>query len=201
MANILIEFGEFPQHREILGALLISYGEIEWALATCLQRVSDISASDATRILFRVRGESARIEVCDAIVRPAYTKIGLGGQWGNAIGATRHCKNIRNQYAHCHWRKFDDGVLRFLNLDAEAAAAEGPLIVSAVPLKLDLLQRQRSYFIYALDWLYYLEAEYGLRAGKSTSHDQVAPKSIPQPPLYDRPKTSFPSSADPAPGN
>jgi hypothetical protein len=196
MANVLIEFVDFPQHREILGTLLIAYGEIDWALATCLQRALDITPSDATRILFRVRGESARMEVCDAIVRPVFTKMGLGGQWGNAIGAARHCKKIRNQYAHCHWRKFDDGVLRFLNLDEEAAAAEGPLIVSAIPLNLDLLQRQRNYFIYTLDWLYYLEEEYSQRLGKSSSNNQVAPKSIPQPPLYDRPKAASPDFPD-----
>jgi hypothetical protein len=187
MANLLVEFVDFPQEREIIGSLLISYGEIEWALAICLQQALDISASDATRILFRVKGESARIETVDAIARPSFSKIGLVGQWGNAVGAARHCKKIRNQYAHCHWRLFD-GVLRFLNLDEEAEAAEGPLIVDAIPLKLDLLKRQHTYFIYALDCLYYLEEEYKKRAGRSSSHDQLEPKSIPAPPLYDRPK-------------
>ena len=186
MANILIEFADFPQEREILGALLISYGEIEWALSACLQQVLGLTPSDSTRILFRVKGESARIDVADAIVRPAFTKMDLGGEWGCAVGAVRHCRKIRNQYAHCHWRKFEDGVLRFLNLDAEASAVEGPLIVKAIPLRLELLQRQRSYFIYALDWLYYLEEEYKKRVGPSSSHDQVEPKSIVQPPLYDQ---------------
>jgi hypothetical protein len=194
MANLLIEFSDFPQHREIVGTLLVAYGEIEWAFAICLQRALDITASDATRILFRVKGEGARIDVCDAIARPAFAKIGLGGQWGNAIGAARHCKSIRNQYAHCHWRKFDDGVLRFLNLDNEAAAAEGPLVVKAIPLDLELLQRQRGFFIYTLDWLYYLEEEYSLRMGKSPGNAQVAPKSISRPPLYDRPAS--PNSSD-----
>jgi hypothetical protein len=187
MANVLIEFVDFPEHREILGTLLISYGEIEWALTCCVQQALDISPSDSTRILFRVKGEGARIDVADAIARPAFKKIGLEGQWGNAIGAVRHCKKIRNQYAHCHWRKFDDGVLRFLDLDQEAAAVEGPLVVEAIPMKLGLLQRQRSYFIYALDWLYYLEQEYQKRVGRSSNHDQLEPKSVAQPPLYDKP--------------
>lgn len=184
---MLIEFVDFPQEREILGTILISYGEIEWALSACLQQALNLSPSDSTRILFRVKGEGARIDVADALVRPAFTKIGLGGQWGCAVGAARHCRKIRNQYAHCHWRKFD-GVLRFIDMDAEATAVEGPLIVEAIPLKLDLLQCQRSYFIHALDWLYYLDEEYKKRAGRSPSHDQVEPKSIPAPPLYDRQK-------------
>ncbi len=196
---MLIEFIDFPQERDILGTLLIAYGEIEWALTACVQQALDIGPSDATRILFRVRGESARIEVADAIARPAFAKIGLGGKWGNAIGAVRQCKNIRNQYAHCHWRKFDDGVLRFINLDDEAAAAEGPLIVDAIPLRLDLLHEQRAYFLYALDWLYYLEEEFKKQAGRPSSHAQAEPKSIAAPPLYNRPGKASPDSPDQAP--
>jgi hypothetical protein len=193
---MLLEFKNFPQEREIIGQMLIAYGEIEWALTVCLQQALNISPSESTRILFRVRGESARIEVADAIARPAFKKIGLGGKWENAIGAARVCKNIRNQYAHCHWRKFDDGVLRFINLDTEVEAAEGSLIVEAIPVKLGLLKRQDQYFKFALDWLYYLEEEYKVRAGRSSSHDLTEPKSIPAPPLYDRPKSVRQSPPD-----
>jgi hypothetical protein len=102
MANILIEFDDFPQHREIVGRLLIAYGELEWALTVCVQNALNVTPSEASRILFRVRGESARIEVADAIARPLFAKVDLGAKWGNAIGAARHCRKIRNQYAHCH---------------------------------------------------------------------------------------------------
>src|ERR1700724_287307 len=103
MANMLYEFTNFPREREIVGQLLIAYGEIEYALLGCLRNVLDDDIHTATRILFRVQGESARIEVSDAIMRQAFMKVGLGAKWGNAIGAARICKNIRNQYAHCHW--------------------------------------------------------------------------------------------------
>jgi hypothetical protein len=186
MANVLIEFRNFPQEREIVGRLLIAYGEIEFALVGCLREALHCSASMSTRILFRVRGEGARIEVADAIARPAYNKIGLGGQWGNAIGAACVCKKIRNQYAHCHWRLLSDGVLRFMDLDAEVGG-DGPVTAKAIPLKLSLLQRQDEYFEYTLDWLYYLGEEYKRRAGRSSSHDLVKPKSMRSPPLYDRP--------------
>jgi hypothetical protein len=198
MANMLIEFADFPQEREIVGTLLIAYGEIEWAIAACVQEALDITPSAATRILFRVQGEGARLNVADAIVRPVFAKVGLEGQWGHAIGAAKHCKNIRNQYAHCHWRRFD-GIPRFINLDAEARAVEGTLMVDAIPLKLELLQRQRSYFIYALDWLYYLAPEYKKQMGRLSLHDQVAPKSIPKPPLYDRQTPVVQAPQDTAP--
>jgi hypothetical protein len=56
MANILIEFVDFPQHQEILGRLLIAYGELEWALTLCVQHVLGATPSESTRILFRVKG-------------------------------------------------------------------------------------------------------------------------------------------------
>jgi hypothetical protein len=200
MANMLVEFVDFPQEREIIGTMLIAYGEIEWALAVCVQHALNVTPSEATRILFRVAGEGPRMSVADAIVRPIFAKVGLEGEWGNAIGAAKQCRKIRNQYAHCHWRKFNDGVLRFVNLDQEAAdPADGPLIVDAIPLKLELLQRQRAYFIYALDLLYYLEEEYKVRAGRSSSHSQVRPRSVAQPPLYDRPNPAGQTLPDGAP--
>jgi len=200
MANILIEFADYPVEREIIGRLLIAYGELEWALAECLRVSMNSKMNEAIRILFRVRGEGPRIEVADAIARPAYIKIGLEGQWGNAIGAARVCKNIRNQYAHCHWRVLDDGLLRFINLDVEAETAAGaPLMADAIPLKLPLLQRQEDYFKYALDWLYYLGEEYKFREGKLSSQILEESKSIPAPPLYDRPKKVEPIPPDTKP--
>jgi len=188
MANILIEFIPFPQEREIIGRLLIAYGELEWALAACVRETMNSQMNEAVRILFRVRGEGPRIEVADALARPAYANIGLGGKWGNAIGAARTCKSIRNQYAHCHWRRFGDGPLRFMNLDVEAETEAGsPLLADAIAVRLELLQHQEQYFKYALDWLYYLQEEYKKRAGRSSSHYLTEPKSIPAPPLYDRP--------------
>jgi hypothetical protein len=141
--------------------------------------------------------------VADAIVRPAFRKIGLGDEWGLAIGAARMCLKYRNQYAHCHWRLIE-GVLRFMDLDAEASespATDDHLIVDAIPLKLGLLQRQNQYFEYALDWFYYLEEEYKKLTGKSPSHNLAAPKSIPAPPPYDRPKTEAQSPPDTKPGS
>jgi hypothetical protein len=187
MAKMLYEFFHLPREREIIGRLLIAYGEIEFAVMCCLSAALQSDHNHSCRVLFRVKGEGARIEVADALIRPAYSKIGLGPKWGNAYGAIRVCKNIRNQYAHCHWQVFM-GALSFMNLDQMAAdSTEGPVILDLVRLDLNLLERQSTYFQYALDWLFYLEAEYQTRALKSPNHDLVEPKSIPAPPLYIRP--------------
>lgn len=200
MANLLLEFENHPKEREIISTLLIGYGELEFGLMGCLGAALNNDMDTSTRILFRVRGESPRIEVADAIIRPIFTKVGLGGKWGNAVGAARVCKNVRNQYAHCHWL-LTDGILRFVNLDAEAGAADGPLNVEAIPLKIDLLGWQLDYFKYALDWLYYLHAEYNLRVGKLSSHEQVEPTSIPAPPLHIQPRTVSPGPPDKTSGS
>src|SRR5437660_4060277 len=41
--------------------------------------------------------------VLDALLRPAYEKIGCKSQYVDMLGAVRHCQRIRNQYAHCHY--------------------------------------------------------------------------------------------------
>jgi hypothetical protein len=185
MANMLIEFINHDQERDIIGQLLIAYGEIEFGLLGCLRVVLDIDLSTAARIIFRVRGEGARIDVCDALMRPAFSKVRLGSKWDNAMGAAKHCKSIRNQYAHCHWQHHDE-TLRFANFDVDARSKDGTLKVTLLPIDLDLLEKQRRYFEYALDWLYYLDDEYQKRVGKISNHSLSEPKSIPAPPLHIR---------------
>jgi hypothetical protein len=203
MANVLIEFENYSKHRELVSRLLVAYGELEFALIGCVSDALGNAMSAATRILFRVRGETARVSVADAICRPAYTEIGLGPKWENAIGAARWCTKYRNQYAHCHWRLLPgDGVLRFMNLDAEVESpALGNLVVGAIPLNLELLQQQNDFFDYALDWFYYLHQEFRLREGEIKSHDLEAPKSIPAPPLYNRPPKDDLAPQDKASGS
>jgi hypothetical protein len=72
-------------------------------------------------------------------------------------------------------------------------------MADAIPLKLPLLQRQEDYFKYALDWLYYLGEEYKFREGKLSSQILEESKSIPAPPLYDRPKKVEPIPPDTKP--
>jgi hypothetical protein len=194
MASILFHFSDHPQERDILGRLLIAYGEIEWALAACVREAMNVKMSESLRILFRVQGESARINVADAIARPAYNRVGLGGQWGNGIGAARICKNIRNQYAHCHWRRFPDGALHFINLDRNVTSEAGTqLVAEATRVELGLLQRQQEYFEYTFNLLNYLEEAYKKAEGRQSIHHLTEPKSIPAPPPYSRPNLETPN--------
>jgi hypothetical protein len=184
MPKLLSILDDFPTEREAIGEMVIAYGEIEFALLTCLAgTLSDHSLDLASRILFRVRGEAARIEVADAIIRPAFTKVGLGGKWTNAHGAARHCKNIRNQYAHCHWLPRDN-VLTFMDLDQDSKQPEGDIKLTYRAVNVELVVKQREYFEYCLDLLWFLEAKYQKLAGLLHSHDLEEPKPIQPPPRY-----------------
>jgi hypothetical protein len=183
MAKMLVEFEDYPKERELIGTMLIAYAEIEFALFSLIASVLDGTQDNAVQIFFRIRGEGARIEVADAIVRPFLTKKGLGPKWSNAVGPLRLCKKIRNQYAHCHWAVVEEQ-LKFLDFEgsAESSNEHAPVLIHTVDV--ELLQKQHSYFGYALDWLYYLAPEYERRVGKRQSHDQLEPKSIAAPQLH-----------------
>jgi hypothetical protein len=186
MAVLLYEFSEFPEERDAIGQMLMAYGEIEFGLLTLIATVMDDDNDLAAKILFRVRGEGARIDVSDAIIRTAYYKVGLGPKWENALGAIKVCKKIRNQYAHCHWQIWDKK-LKFIDFDVDARSSEDEITINFMPTDLRLLQKQVEHFLYALNWIYYLETEYKKRAGRLESHDRKEPKSIPAPPLYIQP--------------
>jgi hypothetical protein len=69
MPLLLIEFDAFPKAKEGVGTILASYGEIEFALLGILSdTLFDGESANALRVLFRIRGEGARIDVCDGLV-------------------------------------------------------------------------------------------------------------------------------------
>jgi hypothetical protein len=186
MAVLLYEFQNFPEEREAIGKMLIAYGEIEFAILSCLGTVLNNDMPFALRILFRVQGEGSRLAVADAILRQSLRRVGLDAKWGNAFGAAKACKGFRNQYAHCHWQVYE-GQLRFMNLDAEAQSPEGEVRVAFWPVDGPLIAKQLRYFEYTLDLLYFLQAEYLSQIDKGTSHAFLEPKSMDVPPRYIQP--------------
>lgn len=195
MAVTLNEFRRFPAEREAIGNMLMVYGEIEFAILGCLGDVLDGDLNTAARILFRVKGESARIDVADAIIRPAFQKNDLEKKWENTIGAIHFCRRIRNQYAHCHWQLWEDKI-RFLNFDRDVRTPSGELILKLHRIDGALLKAQSIFFEYTLDWLYFLEKEHQKRLGKIVSHSIEQPKMMAAPALY-LAEQALPSPAHP----
>jgi hypothetical protein len=188
--RLLIEFEGFQEEQALIGRMLMAYSEFEFEIARLLAYALPGGDDAAGRILFRVNGEAARLDVADAILRPFFDKLKLGGKWCNTLGALRYCKTVRNQYAHCNWVKDTDRPLSFINMDKDADSPDGTLTVHFYPTDLALLQKQHQYFEYTLDWLFYLGCECRHLSGEESPLPQV-PKSIPQPPLHNLPKKPF----------
>ncbi len=186
--QLLLEFDDFPEEKIIIGMLLMAYAEFEVNMAKLVGYAMGGKDMDrGVRILFRVHGEGPRLDVVDAIVRPFFDGMKLAGQWSNTLGALRYCKDIRNQYAHCHWFSDEGKPLTFINLDNDADRPEGELQLQLHPTDVVLLRKQCVYFEYANAWLYFLDCRCQL-ARREESPDPPVPKSIPQPPKHNRSK-------------
>lgn len=191
---LVYEFENFKQEHDLIGQMLIAYGELEFDLANVMHYAIPDGKNTAARIIFRVNGEAARLDVADAILRPFFEKLNLVGQWSNALGALRFCKNIRNQYAHCNWHvRQGTGELCFINLERDADSSDDTLNVQLYPTDLRLLQKQHQYFHYTLVWLWHLHCECRRKRGDKDVPSSAAPKSIPQPPLHNLPKNTLQS--------
>jgi hypothetical protein len=97
MDGLVFEFDKFPKEHSVIGDMLLAYGEIEFVLLSLVSQVLDDDVSTGTRVLFRVGGEGARMEVADAILRPAYRKADLEVGRCNRSGQTlqKHQKPVR----------------------------------------------------------------------------------------------------------
>lgn len=111
-------FETFPTEGAIVGRMLLGFGELEYLFADCLSTVLQ-DRRTGFRVLFRIRGDDSRFMVADALMRPAFAKAGLAGRYERMWGQLKHCKTIRNQYAHCHWERAN-GKLYLTNYDEAA---------------------------------------------------------------------------------
>jgi hypothetical protein len=55
---LLFEFESFPMERDLIGRMLLAYGELEFAVLGVVSQVMSDDIPTTTRVLFRVRGES-----------------------------------------------------------------------------------------------------------------------------------------------
>jgi hypothetical protein len=170
-------FDDFPEEGAAIGRLVVGYGELEFQVAVCLNSV--LRDADTTfRAMFRLRSESQKLDVADALMRPKFTEIGLAKEYATGFAAVDRCRLIRNQYAHCHWLGFGMAV-QFTNLEPIAKKKEGKMVVRFQDIDLALLQKQEEYFGYAYEWLRFLSHEADLRAKLIEKHDHQRPKPLP----------------------
>ncbi len=180
---MLRPFQKYPEEEAVVGRILLSWSEIEFDLAALLGDVLQ-DGNAAVRTLYRLRGPDMRLQVADALLRPAFSEIALLTEYQNAFAALNFSKRLRNQYAHSHW--IDGNGLFFFDLESGAKTRGGDVIVTYRPINAQLLRKQEEYLHYTSRWLWFLQNAYRNKAGVSPSQTVPAPTIVPQPPLDNR---------------
>ena len=169
-------FDRFPMEASIVGRLLAGYAELDFQFGLCAERALrkaqhpgypeavEHQADNrhvALKALYRLRSESSRIQVADALARSEFTYLGLQAPYSDALGAIKHCLKIRNQFAHCHWGTHPEFGLMLTNLEENAEGA-GDFTFESAWRKIDLalLQKQEEYFEYAMRCLEFIHGEF-----------------------------------------
>lgn len=182
----------FPEESAVIGSLVIGYGEIEYDLATCVEAVmGDAEPSRGFKAMYCSKGEDGRPKLADVLCRSSFAQRGLGDAFSETLDGVRHCKKIRNQYAHSNWttakaavgeiHEWSEGGLRLVLLE-ESARKAGPMIFELRTITLELLNEQDAYFRNVRDWLIYLRIAYS--AGGISSGRGLKPKRPEKPARY-----------------
>jgi hypothetical protein len=185
---ILAPFPIFHEEAAIIGRLLAGYTTLEVGLMNCVQVVRD-DFDAVLKVMFRARGETSRIDIADALGRHFYHDRRLGTEFEMGVSAVKHCRKIRNQYAHCVWYDDKSGKLAFVNLE-EIAKDNTRLkdLSSLTILHVDvpLLEAQEQYFVYADEILAWTNHEGRLKDGK------IRTNPLQKPPPPKRPDLNIP---------
>jgi hypothetical protein len=190
MDSIHIMLDRHPEERDLIGRIVLAYGVLEVALLEAVKAALGGDGNTATRALYRLKSESNRLEVADALVRPKFSEKNLGRGWEEAYAAFKFCKGIRNTYAHSQWISDEQGVLRFGDLD-KAAKTHGPKCqVIMRPITKGVLEKQYAYFMHADHLILWATDEYQKATGQERklrdNQFVVKPKRIPLPKLDSR---------------
>lgn len=152
-------FDYFKFEGDIVGRIVIEYGELEWAL--CLLANHVIGNMDiALKSLYRPRGESQRLDIVDALIRnsiPAKLK----QTYEETLAHIRVCLSIRNRYAHSNWIHAGGDRLMFIDIE-ELAGRNEPVDFDRMTyyhLTKDVIKDQARFFIEVMQNITYLNME------------------------------------------
>lgn len=178
-----------PEVAASIGRILAGYPEIEHSMVECLDAVRD-DYDAVFKCLFRVRGETQRVEIADALGRHLYHEIDLGTEFEMTFGAIRHLLKIRNQYAHAHWLANETGMsmVDMEELAKSTVYADGEGRVSLHRVTPEIVERQEQYGNYVNSQIDWLTHEARIKKGKTTVNKVRKPRQIAPPPLH-RPRT------------
>jgi hypothetical protein len=190
MDSILTLLDRHPAERDLIGRIILAYGVLEVALMEAVKAALGGDVYTANRVLFRLKSESNRLEVADALVRPRYSEQNLGPAWEAAYAAFKFCKGIRNTYAHSAWISDEHGVLRFGDLEKSANTRMGKSSTNFRPLTRAVLEQQFAYFTHADHLILWATDQYQTATGQERKLPEgqfvLKPKKVPLPKLDSR---------------
>lgn len=195
-ATLLIQFDNHQAELVIIGKLVMAFGELEFAVMDLVRASMGGNTEKAVKSLYRLRSESNRLELADALLTPDLRSKPFGGHWNEAYSALKCCKRIRNQYAHGHFIS-DEGLLRFGDMDEASASKAEKFNIQMRPIHLETLKTQLAYFEYAHHLILWLADQVRLDSGQSRMIEQKVPKPrrVPPPKLDSRGEARPPRSS------
>ena len=180
----------FPREMAVIGRLLVDYGELELDLMNCVQvaRSNDLNAT--LKAMFRVRGETNRIDIADGLGRAAYVAVNLEAEFDSMIAVIKHCLRIRNKYAHAFWHDPNMGKdLCYVSL--EELAKENDVVRDLAALTFffidePLLLRQEQFFEYTRNLITYVNYQGRYNSGALKRQIFPLPAVVAPPPYFVR---------------
>jgi hypothetical protein len=177
----------------VIGRLLAGYGEIELEMCACLIAVEGGIYDIPIREIFTDRGAEKRIGIGRKALSQSFANANLTAVLTDALDDMEWCRQIRNQYSHCHWYWTAQEGLCFINLEELAKQPTAILQITANrhPIDVPLLQQQEDYFWYVKQCFMHLGDAYKAwdQAQTQGGARRRSPSVYPKPPKIAQPPT------------
>lgn len=165
---------EFPEELAAIGRMVIGYSELDLGICHASGLILNNRWS-VLAALHSLRQEAARLDIIEHLTRAPFAAAGLGAEFEETLQSLKHCRSIRNKYAHATWNIDDTAtphVLLFADITNTDWTNAKPKFVRT---SLVLIQAQEAFFDYTKGCVLFLETR-----AKGQSHQSMPPK-IPQP--------------------
>jgi hypothetical protein len=180
----------FPKEMAVIGRLLVDYGDLELDLMNCVQVMRGYDLNSTLKTMFRVRGETNRIDIADGLGRVPYTAVNMASEFDAVIAAMRQCLKIRNRYAHAFWHDPDQGrALCYVSLEELAKETDEVRDLTELTffyIDEALLLKQEQFFEYTRALINHVNHQGQFKSGKFLQQPFPLPKAVPIPPAYTR---------------
>lgn len=181
----------YKREAQIIGRLVVAFGELEYLLAVCAGRAVKERAR-VLKALYSLRATSSRIDSADALIRPSFDGHLLSSDYETMMIAIRYCLRIRNQFAHCNWGDDPTG-LYFVDLEAASRTSFGLDFLPWRHIDTKLLRDQEAFFVNTQSYLFFFEHQLSVIEGQPIYPAHPKPSELVLPPLHNPPEKHLPT--------